>query len=128
METRINDIVLIYQGQNFLCFARVDNLEADIKPGWWQITLLPLKFPLQYMTWILRQEYIDGQEFAMGGELIHIERLQRPASLGLAAELDHNESWGAFDQAEKAPLPSGREMGKVIALRPRKAKNKDQGN
>jgi hypothetical protein len=121
METRINDIVMIHQGREIPCFARVENLEEDVKPGWWQITLLPFRLPLQYTTWILRREYIDGQNFTMDGETMRLERLPRPNAFCITLDIEENVS--AARQKEKAPLPGGREMGKVIALHPRKPKD-----
>jgi hypothetical protein len=128
METRLNDIVLIYHEKTLLSFARVEKLEEDVKRGWWRITLLLLKLPLQYVTWILREEYIDGQQFTMAGEIMRLERLPRPGLPGLAPGFAYNENSPVFKQGEEDISSPAREKGKVIALRPRQCKDKDQGN
>lgn len=56
-----------------MAFARVETIEPDIKPGWYHIKLLMLQIPLQVATWILRDAYIDGAEFTMGGKKMRLE-------------------------------------------------------
>ncbi len=73
-----NDIVLIYMEDAPLTFARIESIEADVKPGWWQITLLMLQIPLQTVTWILRDAYIDGETFTMGGKEMRLEKVEAP--------------------------------------------------
>ena len=120
METRVNDLVLIYHGHNPLGFARVEDIVADVKPGWWQISLMLLKIPPQYVTWILRGEYIDGQEFTMGGEVMRIERMPRPGSPRLVKEEDGDIAAQAITKEEE--LAEKDERDNVITLRPRKPK------
>ncbi|MDR1397536.1 MAG: hypothetical protein LBJ14_07375 [Desulfarculales bacterium] len=124
METRINDIMLVYHGDLLLGFARVEDLTADVKPGWWQISLMLLKMPLQYVTWILRDEYIDGRQFTMGGEPMRLERLARPGKLGPVCS-DSPALRESGQETGAAGKPGPGDMGKVIALRPRKPKNQD---
>jgi hypothetical protein len=128
METKINDIMLVYHGDSLLGFARVEDLTADAKPGWWQISLMLLKMPLQYVTWILREEYIDGQQFTMGGEPMRIERLERPGKLCPLPDFDGAVTWKGYQKSEKTEKSARGDRGKVIALRPRKPKNKDSEN
>lgn len=77
--TSINDIVLIYMEDNPLAFARVEDIEPDHKPGWYHIKLLLLQVPLQVVSWILRDTYIDGEVFTMGGKEMRIEKVVSPA-------------------------------------------------
>ncbi len=81
MQTQVGDIVIIHHQDRPVAFARVEGIVADIKPGWWQIGLLLLQIPPQPVTWILREEYIDGNQFTMDGENMRIERLPPPAGL-----------------------------------------------
>lgn len=76
--TSVNDIVLIYMEENPLAFARVEAIEPDIKPNWYHIKLLMLQVPLQVVTWILRDAYIDGAAFTMGGKDMRIEKVVCP--------------------------------------------------
>ena len=50
-----------------------------MKPGWWQVKLLALSFPLQVFTWILDGSQIDGGEFTMGGTPVRLEKVVCPA-------------------------------------------------
>ena len=46
----IQDIVLIYYEDQPLTFARIEDISADVKPGWYQVKLLLLQMPLQLVT------------------------------------------------------------------------------
>ncbi len=114
MITGPGDIVLIRHKGQPASYARVEEISADVKPGWWQIKLLFLQVPLQQVTWILREEYIDGGEFTMGGEAMRLERLAPAAGLSPAPE-----------SPEPEPAPAGPASpggGKVLSLAGRKGK------
>jgi hypothetical protein len=65
--TREGDVVLVYMEGNPAFFARVEAITADVKPGWYQVKMLVLQVPLMVISWILREVYINGEEFTMGG-------------------------------------------------------------
>jgi hypothetical protein len=73
-----NDIVLIYLENSPLAFARIESIEPDIKRGWFQVKLLLLQIPLQVVTWILRDAYINGETFTMGGKEMRLEKVVCP--------------------------------------------------
>lgn len=74
----INDVVLIYLEENPVSFARVENILPDHKKDWYQITLLMLQIPLQAVTWILKDDYINGTEFQMNGKKMRLETVKAP--------------------------------------------------
>jgi hypothetical protein len=76
----INDVVLIYFEDNPVAFARIEDIVADYKPDWYHVTLLMLQLPLQTMTWILRDIYIEGESFTMGGKKMRLEKVIAPPS------------------------------------------------
>ena len=78
MITKPGDVVLIHRQGEPVAYARVEQIIADVKPQWWQIELKLLVVPDQPATWILKEEYIDGEEFSMGGEKMRLERLPEP--------------------------------------------------
>lgn len=113
MSTGPGDIVLIHHKGHAVTYARVEEITTDVKPGWWQVKLLFLQVPSQEVTWILREEYIDGGEFTMGGDPIRLEKLAPAASLA--------------GPPEPSPPPSqeggtGGGGGKVVSLAGRKGK------
>lgn len=71
------DVVLIYFQDQPAVFARIESIESDIKKGWYQVTLLLLTIPTQTVTWILREAYIDGASFTMGGRSMRLEQVKR---------------------------------------------------
>ena len=71
------DLVLIYYKDTPGVYARIERIEADVKKDWYQVTLILLTIPHQVITWILREEYINGQVFTMGGNSMHIEKIER---------------------------------------------------
>jgi hypothetical protein len=73
-----NDIVLIYLEDQPLSFARIEDILADSKPAWYHVKLLLLQIPLQIVTWILRDVYIEGAEFTMNGKRMRLEKVVAP--------------------------------------------------
>jgi len=67
------DVVLIYRQEKPTVFARVEHIEPDMKKNWYHITLLLLTLPTQPVTWILRDYYINGEPFTMGGVAMRLE-------------------------------------------------------
>jgi hypothetical protein len=78
METRVGDLVLIYVEGKPAAYARVEDMEPDIKPGWLRVKLLVLTVPIQLVTWILQPEQVDGTPFTMGGTPMRLERVRVP--------------------------------------------------
>ncbi len=76
--TKENDIVLIHLEDEPIAFARVEHISPDVKTGWYHVKLLMLQVPLQVTTWILRDIYINGQEFTMGGKRVRMEQVVCP--------------------------------------------------
>ena len=74
-----NDLVLIHHEDRPVLFARIEEILPDTKPDWYHVKLLLLQVPLQTVTWILRDIYIDGQEFTMNGQRMRLERVTSPA-------------------------------------------------
>jgi hypothetical protein len=74
----INDIVLVHVDNKPGFYARVEDISPDVKPGWWQVRLLVLTFPLQVFTWILDEFQLDYAPFTMGGTPIRLEPVVSP--------------------------------------------------
>ncbi len=87
-----NDLVLIYLEDNPLVFARIESILADNKPDWYHVRLLMLQVPPQIVTWILRDVYIDGQEFTMNGKRLRLEKVEAPAEADADAGADHEDT------------------------------------
>lgn len=86
------DVVLIYREDQPLAFARVEEISADHKAGWYHVKLLLLQIPLQVVTWILRDAYIDGNEFTMNGQRMRIEKVTSPDVEAVSAKDATRES------------------------------------
>jgi len=74
----INDLVLVHVDNKPGFYARVEDIVPDVKPGWWQVKLLVLTFPLQVYTWILDDSQVAGSPFTMGGTPIMLEEVVSP--------------------------------------------------
>jgi hypothetical protein len=74
----INDIVLVHVDNKPGFYARVEDISPDVKPGWWQVRLLVLTFPLQVFTWILDEFQLEYAHFTMGGTPIRLEPVVSP--------------------------------------------------
>jgi len=75
---KINDVVLIYLEDDPVSFAKVENITPDAKKDWYQIKLLMLQIPLQVVTWILKDDYINGDQFHMNGKKMKIKKVECP--------------------------------------------------
>jgi len=74
---REGEIVLIYHENSPTVFARVEMIVPDMKKDWYHITLLLLTIPTQIVTWILKDAYIEGEEFTMGGQPMRLEAVKK---------------------------------------------------
>ena len=73
------DIVLIYYQDQPAVYARVEDISPDHKKDWYHVRLLVLTVPSQTVTWILREEYILGETFTMGGQSVRLEKVEGPS-------------------------------------------------
>jgi sugar/nucleoside kinase (ribokinase family) len=76
-ENREGDLVLIHYQDKAMAYARIEAIEPDIKKDWYQVTLLFLTIPAQTVTWILREAYIHGELFTMGGQSVRLEKVEK---------------------------------------------------
>jgi hypothetical protein len=76
----IGDVVAIYIDNKPSVYARIEGIEHDIKPRWYQVRLLFLGFPPQEMTWILKEEYLEGSLFTMKDIPMQIMPIEKPRS------------------------------------------------
>lgn len=72
----IKDIVLIHYQNKPAVYAIIEGIEPDIKRDWYQVTLLLLTIPPQRVIWILRDEYIRGTPFTMGGQPMKLQPIE----------------------------------------------------
>ncbi len=111
--TTVNDLLLIYMEDNPLAFARVEDIEPDVKPGWYRIKLLVLQIPPAVVTWILRDSYIDGAEYTMGGKRMRLEKVVVPETTLTVVENSPQNPGPEKSDAEKS---AGPKTSKVISL------------
>ncbi|MBN2123099.1 MAG: hypothetical protein JW821_02295 [Deltaproteobacteria bacterium] len=74
-DISIGDIVLIHYQDRPTVYARIEAINPDVKRDWFQVSLLLLTIPSKPITWILRDEYIQGSSFTMGGQSMRLERV-----------------------------------------------------
>ncbi len=77
----IGDVVIIHIDNKPSVYARIESIEADVKPKWFQVKLLFLSIPPQEVTWILKREYIEGSPFTMKDIPIQILPLGPPGCI-----------------------------------------------
>jgi hypothetical protein len=105
-QNREGDVVLIYYQDEPAVYARIEAILPDRKKDWYQVTLRMLTIPAQVVTWILREEYINGVPFTMGGQPVKLETI---------GPLRDTEKPG---ETRKPPVPEGREKpAKVIPFK-----------
>ncbi len=107
----IKDLVLVHIDHKPGFYARIDDITPDVKPGWWQVKLLVLTFPLQVFTWILDESQIAGAPFTMAGTPVMLAKVVSPAP---RREEPDSPAVGAMMEKEK------KEGAKVVSLAERK--------
>ena len=111
----INDLVLVHIDHKPGFYARIEDCVPDVKPGWWQVKLLVLSFPLQVYTWILDASQVDGAPFTMAGTPIRLEKVVCPDSRQDGAAC-------AVVEGEHREAKGKKETAKVVSLAERKKK------
>jgi len=99
----VNDVVVVHLDRQPAFYARINDINPDVKKGWYQVELLLLTFPPQTLVWILDNDHLQGEEFTMGG---------RPVQLVLVPPKPAPE--------QEKPKSTKAGQGKVIEL-PRKS-------
>ena len=69
----INALVLVYLDRKPGFYARINDINPDVKRGWYQVELLALTVPPQTLVWILEETHLQGEEFTMGGRPMKLE-------------------------------------------------------
>jgi hypothetical protein len=102
----VGEVVLIYYQDQPTVFGRIESIEPDIKKDWYQVSLLLLTIPTQAVKWILRESYVDGDTFTMGGRPMKLETVPK-------ASMSHEA--GKTDQVREEKTP--RQPGNVIPFK-----------
>jgi len=109
----LNDLVLVHIDNKPGFYARIDDITPDVKPGWWQVKLLVISFPLQVFTWILDASQIAGAPFTMAGSPVMLEKVVSP--------VPRQEDPENPVSANEAPAGRNKREGtKVVSLAERK--------
>jgi hypothetical protein len=111
----INDVILIYLEDDPISFARVENILPDPKKGWFQIKLLILQIPLQTVTWILKDVYINGEEFQMNGKRMRLETVHAPRETPVFDQ-EPDANGQEAGTSTKSPSRSQKKTGNIISL------------
>jgi hypothetical protein len=111
----INDIVLVHVDDKPGFYARIEDISPDVKPGWWQVRLLVLTFPLQVFTWILDEFQLEYAPFTMGGTPIRLEPVVSPVE----EERQQQEQQELEEQKRRRQEGAG---SKVVSLADRRKK------
>ena len=114
--TTEKDIVLVYFEDSPLGFARIEQILPDSKPDWYHVELLMLQIPLQLVSWILRDVYIDGEPFTMNGKKMRLELVQKPKLSPLHDDTLNDTETDESDNARPT-------QAKVISLKDLKGKS-----
>ncbi len=129
----VNDIVLIYLEESPVSFARIESIIPDAKKDWYHIKLLMLQIPLQAVTWILKDDYINGDEFFMSGKQMKLKKVECPVEdlapaippdiNPLSQKVDTPADPSSLKSEKKAAL---KKSGKIISFADLKNKDRDE--
>ncbi len=112
MANTVNDVILVYLEDSPLFFARIESILPDAKKDWYHIKLLILQLPLQVVTWILKDDYINGETYHMNGKKMRLEKVDCPVdklSPSQGETLDHSDD-------SESNQPSGKQDAQIISF------------
>jgi len=121
----INDVILIYYEENPVVFARIEDISADYKKDWYHVKLLMLQLPLQTVTWILRDIYIEGETFTMGGKKMRLELVEAPEETNDSSDEENEDDDVVVLKPQQGKRPNNDKplkpvkTGKVVSLKDR---------
>ena len=98
----VNDIILIHVEDEPSSFARIEEIREDYKKNWYHVKLMLLQVPVQVVTWILRDIYIDGEEFTIDGARMRFEKITCPEDTVIVTEEEPEEE-GLTDETGDTP-------------------------
>ena len=128
----VNDIVLIYLEESPVSFARIESILPDAKKDWYHIKLLMLQIPLQVVTWILKDEYINGDEFLMNGKQMRLKKVEcpveelSPADPSAAGRSGSTNAGTEKDDSDPEPVTDDPKEGKIISFADLKNKSDNE--
>jgi len=105
--TKEGDLVLVTIEDQPAFFARIESITPDVKPEWYQVKMLVLQIPLMVITWILREPYINGEQFTMGGRPITLSKVVAPDETASVAHDDGRQSWPSTREEEAYTQENG---------------------
>jgi len=123
----IADIVLVYQEESPAFFARIEDICADRKPGWYQVKLLVLQVPVVETVWILRESYINGETFTMDGKPIRLEQVRGASQPKESLSSPNKDRDRNRDKDREAQATADRNTGNVISLVDRRIVDRKKG-
>lgn len=118
--TEIGDLVLVTMEGQPAFFARIEDITADVKPQWYQVKMLVLQVPLLVVTWILREPYINGEEFTMGGKPIQMTKVVAPEETEALETDPAREEPSGMPEAKQEPEAAPSNGSKVVSLAERR--------
>ena len=114
------DVVLVYLEDQPVFFARIEDILPDHKKDWFHVKLLVLQVPMQTVTWILREAYINGSEFTMGGKRMRLEEVVAPAEAPEDQEDPNDQEDSETPKSGDSESEKKSGPGRVISFPPRK--------
>jgi hypothetical protein len=108
----INDVVLLYLEDTPVSFARIESILPDVKKDWFHIRLLMLQIPLQVVSWLLKNDYINGHEFFMNGKKMRLEKVESPVEDFPVSSPDFRNN----PKAGKKSGPEDKKQGRIISF------------
>ena len=116
----IGDVVLVHLEDQPVFFARIEDILPDHKKDWFHVKLLVLQVPMQTVTWILREAYINGSEFTMGGKRMRLEEVVAPAEAPEDQEDPNDQEDPETPKSDDSESEKKSGPGRVISFPPRK--------
>ena len=119
--TTEGDVVLVYMDNSPAFFARIEQIAADVKPGWFHVKLLVFQVPLLVVTWILKEAYFSGEEYTMGGHPMRMEKVVAPPEAQSGGESETEREKKA--SPPRPALVEPKKESNVISIFDRKKKD-----
>lgn len=71
-----NDVCIIYVNDLPQGFIRIESIEPDSKPSWYNVQFIELLFPLRVTKWKIDEEHLKGADINMKGFKFNLQLLE----------------------------------------------------
>lgn len=96
-----NDVCILYVNGLPGNFVRIESIEPDVKPGWYEVNFIELTFPLQTIKWKIDEDHLKGGNINMKGTTFNLQLVPNQVNKKTIKEKKQDELIGSAKTLSK---------------------------